>query len=479
MGSSSSSSRRRHRAPSDASLAQLVHEIERAAGADDTASLAVAGAAFGRLAERCRDRIRRKAAATLGPGTGADDIVQEVLVIAWGRRATLTQIGDFLAWACGVARHLALDALRAQRGDPLHAAAPLDAALSHADGRALTRVDLERRDLFRRVRLELSALDRHDREALELHHAHGLSTQQVAAALGISRDAAQQRIHRARRRLGARARHLLPIFGVVLAVYRGVSAAGAAPTCASTARPRRSAVTPATLLTALLAVAIVTGGRAFDDATIVTQRLTTPAGTTQVAARSTRSLPADSSATSNLPEVPPTVTHVEWLAHPDYTLWTDATQIDDALFGASDGAVMDGYGQELLDAVSQFFFSRLSECLREDVLRIGYGAGEATYRRIEIDLQFSLGPGLPAFPSRKPGARMAEQRDVAYRLPDVSLPPIGPMALSLCIQSAFERAMFPEPPGGGSRTVQYHASIDYAVRHLAIERIFAVVNERP
>jgi hypothetical protein len=140
---------------------------------------------------------------------------------------------------------------------------------------------------------------------------------------------------------------------------------------------------------------------------------------------------------------------------------------------------MDGYGQELLDAVSQFFFSRLSECLREDVLRIGYGAGEATYRRIEIDLQFSLGPGLPAFPSRKPGARMAEQRDVAYRLPDVSLPPIGPMALSLCIQSAFERAMFPEPPGGGSRTVQYHASIDYAVRHLAIERIFAVVNERP
>lgn len=488
MGSSSSSRQRRHLAPSDASLAQLVCEIERAA-ADDTASLAVSAAAFRRLADHCRDRIRGKAVATLGSGTGADDIVQDVLVIAWGRRATLTQIGDFLAWACGVARNLALDALRAQRGDPLHAAAPLDAARSHTDGGALTRADFERRDLFRRVRLELAALDRHDREALELHYTHGLSTQEVAAALGISRDAAQQRIHRARRRLGARARHLLPIFGVVLAVDRPVSAADAARTrvssadaartCASTARPRRSAGGPTTLLTAalaLLAIAIVIGVRAFDDGTtIVTRRLTTPAGTTPVVARRTRSLPTDSSTTSGLPEAPQTPTHVAWLSDPDYTFWTDATQIDDAFFGASDGAVIDAYGQELLDGVSQFFF-RLSECLRDDVLRISYRAGETAYPRIEIDLQFSLGPGLPAFPSRKLGARMAEQRDIAYRLPDVSLPPIGPMTLSLCIQSAFERARFPEPPGGESRTVQYHASIDYAVLLLALEQMSAVAS---
>jgi len=487
MGSSPSSRQRRHLAPSDASLAQLVCEIERAA-ADDAASLAVSAAAFRRLADHCRDRIRRKAAATLGSGTGADDIVQDVLVIAWGRRATLTQIGDFLAWACGVARNLALDALRAQRGDPLRAAAPLDAARSHTAGGALTRADFERRDLLRRVRLELAALDPHDREALELHYTHGLSTQEVAAALGISRDAAQQRIHRARCRLGARARHLLPIFGVVLAVDRPVSAADAARTrvssadaartCASSARPRRSAGGPTTLLTAalaLLAIAIVIGVRAFDDGTtIVTRRLTTPAGTTPVVARHTRSLPTDSSATSGLPEAPPTPTHVAWLSHPDYTFWTDATQIDDAFLGASDGAVIDAYGQELLDGVSQYFFFRLSECLREDVLRIDYRAGETAYPRIEIDLQFSLGPGLPAFSSRKPGARMAEQRDIAYRLPDVSLPPIGPVSLSFCIQSAFERALFPEPPGGESRTVQYHASIDYAVLLLAVERISAV-----
>lgn len=204
---------------------------------------------------------------------------------------------------------------------------------------------------------------------------------------------------------------------------------------------------PTTLLTAvlaLLAIAIVIGVRAFDDGTtIVTRRLTTPAGTTPVVARRTRSLPTDSSATSSLPEAPPTPTHVAWLSDPDYTFWTDATQIDDAFLGASDGAVIDAYGQELLDGVSQFFF-RLSECLRDDVLHISYLAGETAYPRIEIDLQFSLGPGLPAFPSRKPGARMAEQRDIAYRLPDVSLPPIGPVTLSLCIQSAFERARFPE-----------------------------------
>ena len=489
MGSSSSSRQRRHLALSNVSLAQLVREIERAA-ADDAASLAVAATAFRRLADHCRDRIRGKAAATLGSDTGADDIVQDVFVIAWGRRATLTQIHDFPAWACKVAHNLALDALGAQRRDPLHAAAPLDAARSHTDDGALTCADLERRDVFRRVRLELAALDRHDREALELHHAHGLSTQEIAAALGISRDAAKQRIHRAGRRLGARARHLLPIFGVVLAVDRPVSAADAARTrvssadaartCASTARPRRSAGGPTTLLTAVLAlfaIAIVIGVRAFDEGTtIVTRRLTTLAGTTPVVARRTPSLPTDSSATSGLLEAPPTPTHVEWLSDPDYTFWTDATQIDDAFLGASDGAVIDAYGQELLDGVSQFFFLRLSQCLRDDVLRISYRAGETAYPRIEIDLQFSLGPGLPAFPSRRPGARMAKQRDVAYRLPDVSLTPIGPMALSLCIQSAFEWALFPEPPGGGSRTVQYHASIDYAVRHLALERMFAIAS---
>jgi hypothetical protein len=68
---------------------------------------------------------------------------------------------------------------------------------------------------------------------------------------------------------------------------------------------------------------------------------------------------------------------------------------------------------------------------------------------------------------------MAEQRDVAYRLPNVFLPPIGPMSLSLCIKPSFDRALFPEPPAGGSRTVQYHASIDYAILPLAFERMFA------
>ena len=73
--------------------------------------------------------------------------------------------------------------------------------------------------------------------------------------------------------------------------------------------------------------------------TIGTRRLTTtPAGAAPAVARGTPALAADSSAASDLLEASPTAAHVEWLTHPDYTLWTDATQIDDALFGASDGA---------------------------------------------------------------------------------------------------------------------------------------------
>jgi RNA polymerase sigma-70 factor (ECF subfamily) len=122
----------------------------------------------------------------------ADDVVAEVMLVAWRRLDEVPE--DEVAWLYGVARKVILGSRRSARRR---------AALT---GRLLALPEpiasMERG--ARPVLLEaLGSLSEPDREAILLVAWEGLDTRRAARAMGCSAPAFRVRLHRARRRLRA------------------------------------------------------------------------------------------------------------------------------------------------------------------------------------------------------------------------------------------------------------------------------------
>ncbi|WP_405087324.1 RNA polymerase sigma factor [Microbispora sp. NBC_01389] len=125
----------------------------------------------------------------------AADVVAEVFTVAWRRLDDLPQGDEAVLWLYGVARKVVANH---RRGEVRRQArsAPLDAELTDLYGDSPERgVELTAiGEAFR-------SLSDDDRELLSLVAWEGLSRQEIATALGLSRNAVRIRLHRARRRL--------------------------------------------------------------------------------------------------------------------------------------------------------------------------------------------------------------------------------------------------------------------------------------
>lgn len=118
----------------------------------------------------------------------AEEVVAETFVVAWHRLDELSE--PALPWLYGVARRLIANQLR---GADRRRALLTRLAEQPSGGTAET---------SRGVLLDaLSSLRARDREALLLAAWEGLSTEEIAVALGCSPAAARTRLHRARTRL--------------------------------------------------------------------------------------------------------------------------------------------------------------------------------------------------------------------------------------------------------------------------------------
>jgi RNA polymerase sigma-70 factor (family 1) len=123
----------------------------------------------------------------------AEDLVQDVFVWLWERRATLAPRETLTSYLYGAVRHRALDALRRsttearvreRMGEHLDSetTSVLD-VMSHSDDRSV---------LWRAV----AALSERRRAALRLRYALGLSHAEVAEVLGVSPKAAKELVLR-------------------------------------------------------------------------------------------------------------------------------------------------------------------------------------------------------------------------------------------------------------------------------------------
>lgn len=137
----------------------------------------------------------RQALARLAPELDADDLLQEVFLVALGRPEVLGRVDSPRAWLFGVAVKLAATrrrTSRVRRFFGLESAAELPAV----DAPSRT---VEQRDAQRAVGRALTTLAPAKRDAFVLFELQGLSGEEVAEALGIPLKTVWTRLFHARR----------------------------------------------------------------------------------------------------------------------------------------------------------------------------------------------------------------------------------------------------------------------------------------
>jgi RNA polymerase sigma factor (sigma-70 family) len=152
--------------------------------------------AFGALVVRYFNAAYAVALAQLGRHEAAQDAVQDAFLNAYCRLNTLRDPARFREWLITIVRNACHSLRRKER--PVHSL-PLEQI-----GEPTTMPDVERHDLHALIRGRVYQLDEKAREALLLYYFSGQSQAEIAAVLGISEDAAQKRISRARDVLGQR-----------------------------------------------------------------------------------------------------------------------------------------------------------------------------------------------------------------------------------------------------------------------------------
>jgi RNA polymerase sigma factor (sigma-70 family) len=156
-------------------------------------------AAVRTLVSRKLPRLLALATRMLGDRMEAEDVAQEAFVRIW-KQAPHWKEGEarFDTWIHRVALNLCYDRLRGRREDPV-AELPDEAADPHGS----PDMQLEARVRDERVRTALAKLPVRQREALVLNYYQELSNIEAAALMGITVDALESLLARARRSLRA------------------------------------------------------------------------------------------------------------------------------------------------------------------------------------------------------------------------------------------------------------------------------------
>jgi RNA polymerase sigma factor (sigma-70 family) len=151
-------------------------------------------AAFEQVYAEYADAVFRYALRRTAADADAEDVLAETFAVCW-RRFDAMPAGSELPWLYGIARRVLANQRRSTgrlqrlRGR-LQAEPPAPAAESSAD------VDAA-------VLAAMTRLSDADQELLRLSLWEGLSTPELAVALGVSENAVYIRLHRARQRLVA------------------------------------------------------------------------------------------------------------------------------------------------------------------------------------------------------------------------------------------------------------------------------------
>jgi RNA polymerase sigma factor (sigma-70 family) len=141
--------------------------------------------------------ILRYAASMVADRGGVEDVAQEVLLVAWRRRADFDPGRSLLPWLLVTTRHIAL---AANRRLIRHEASDLE-AVDHLQQWERGRDRREATEELDSLREALDGLPPVDRDLVRLCFEEGLSYDEASRALGLTPPATRKRVQRIRGRL--------------------------------------------------------------------------------------------------------------------------------------------------------------------------------------------------------------------------------------------------------------------------------------
>lgn len=157
--------------------------------------------AFGRLVEANQERVLRLVRGMV-PEHDADDVAQDAFLKAFRKLGEFDDRARFSTWIYRIAANTALDWRKRERYRR-HAPLPEtpdgeDAAPSDGPD---ARTAAERRELAAAIDAAVAGLPDHYHTIVVLREVEGLSYEDIAATLGISKGTVESRLFRARERL--------------------------------------------------------------------------------------------------------------------------------------------------------------------------------------------------------------------------------------------------------------------------------------
>ena len=167
------------------------------AGVDRTA--AEHRAAFERLVPEHQQRITRLACRLLGWNDDVEDVVQDVFLSAWANLGRFQGRAALSTWLT----RITINACRSHRRRRMLRFKWLTRTRSEAPPAASSPADqpLVERQKFERIRAVIQKLPMRYREVVVLRYLEQVPIERMVELLGVSRNAIEVRLHRARRRL--------------------------------------------------------------------------------------------------------------------------------------------------------------------------------------------------------------------------------------------------------------------------------------
>lgn len=165
------------------------------------ASIAGSTEAFGVIIERYQSLICGITYSATGDFTKSQDLAQETFIRAWKGLSRLKDLSNFRAWLCTIARNMVKGFIAGKQKDIIKDAQPLESAVATETtkpGPGQTAISKEQQAI---VWEALRKIPEAYREPMVLFYREQKSVKQVAAGLGLSEDAAKQRLSRGRKLL--------------------------------------------------------------------------------------------------------------------------------------------------------------------------------------------------------------------------------------------------------------------------------------
>lgn len=167
------------------------------------ASLAGNAQAFGAVIDKYASLVCAITYSATGSITESEELAQETFLRAWKGLGQLKDPSKFRPWLCRIARSAAQNWFRNRKRDVVNQATPLEAAVDRASDESGPVEAAMTREQQAVVSQALAQIPENLREPLILFYREQQSTKQVAAQLGLSENAARQRISRGRSMLRA------------------------------------------------------------------------------------------------------------------------------------------------------------------------------------------------------------------------------------------------------------------------------------